>query len=83
MRKMSDQIFGDLICQLLGEIPDGEIKDPAKTEVQQILIKTKHQAKSRQMQNAPYANSFIVTPTCGLVPPSQLYPSSMQSPTFI
>ena len=54
--KSPERIFGDLICQLLGEIPDGEIKDLAKTEVQQILVKAKHQAKSRKMQNAPYTN---------------------------
>ena len=80
--KSPERIFGDLICQLLGEIPDGEIKDLAKIEVQQILVKAKHQVKSREMQNAPYTNSFNVTPTCGLVPPSQPYPSSIQSPTF-
>ena len=80
--KSPEQIFGDLICQLLGEIPDGEIKDLAKLEAQQILVKAKHQAKSRETQNAPYTNSFNVTATYGLVPPSQPYPSSIQSPTF-
>ena len=74
--KSPGQIFGDLICQLLGKIPDGEIK------AQQILVKVKHQAKSREMQTAPYTNSFNVTPIYGLVPPSQPYPSSIQSPTF-
>ena len=42
--------------------------------------KAKHQVKSREIQNAPDINSFNVTPTYGLVPPSQ--PSSIQSPTF-
>ena len=51
--KSSERIFGDLIWQLLGEIPDGKINDLDKIEVQQILVKTKHQAKSRGMQNAP------------------------------
>ena len=80
--RSSERIFGDLIWQLLGEIPDGKIKDLAKIEVQQILVKAKHQAKSREMQNAPYTNSCNVTPTYGLVPPTQPYPSSIQSPTF-
>ena len=78
--KIPERIFGYLICQLLGQIPDGEIKDLAKIEVQQILVKAKHQAKSGEMQNAPYTNSFNVTPTYGLVPPSQPYTSSIQSP---
>ena len=51
--KSSERIFGDLIWQLLGEIPDSKINDLPKIEVQQILVKTKHQAKSRGMQNAP------------------------------
>ena len=80
--KSPERIFGDLICQLLGEIPDGEIKDLAEIEVQQILVKAKHQAKSREMQNAPYTNSFDVTPTYGLVPPSLPYPSPIQCPTL-
>ena len=80
--KSSEQIFGDLICQLLGEIPDGKIKDLASIEVQQILVKAKDQTKSRKMQNALYTNSFNVTPTYALVPPSRSYPSSIQSPTF-
>ena len=60
--KSSERIFGDLIYQLLGEISDGEIRDLTKIEVQQILVKAKHQAKSREMQNAPYTNSFNVAP---------------------
>ena len=80
--KIPEGIFGYLICQLLGQIPDGEIKDLARIEVEQILVKAKHQAKSGEMQNAPYTNSFNVTPTYGLVPPSQPYPSSIQSPTI-
>ena len=47
--KSPEQIFDDLICQLLGEIPDGEIKDLVKIEVKQILVKAKHQVKSREM----------------------------------
>ena len=57
--KSPERIFGDLICQLFGEIPDGEIKNLAKIKVQQILVKAKHQAKSREMQNAPYTNSIL------------------------
>ena len=79
--KSPEQIFGDLICQLLGQISNGEVKDLVKIELQQMLIKAKL-AKSREMQNAPYINSFNVTPTYGLVPPSQPYPSSIQFPTF-
>ena len=75
--KSAEQIFGGLFCQLLGGVPDDEI-----TKVQQILVKAKYQAKSREMQNAPYTSSFNVTPTYGLVPPSQPYLSSIQSPTF-
>ena len=75
--KSAEQIFGDLFCQLLRGVPDDEI-----TNVQQILLKAKYQAKSREMQNAPYTSSFNVTPTYGLVPPSQPYLSSIQSPTF-
>ena len=37
--KSSERIFGDLIWQLLGEIPGGKINDLAKIEVQQILVK--------------------------------------------
>ena len=37
--KRLQRIFGDLICQLLGEVPYVEIKDLAKIEVQQILVK--------------------------------------------
>ena len=51
--KSAEQIFGDLFCQLLGGVPDDEI-----TKVQQILVKAKYQAKSREMQNAPYAHSM-------------------------
>ena len=51
--KSSERIYGDLIWQLLGEIPDGKINDLDKIEVQQILVKTKHQVKSRGMQNVP------------------------------
>ena len=80
--KIPERIFGDLICQLLGKIPNGEIKDLAKIEVQQILIKAKHQAKSREMQNTTYTNSFNVTPRYGLVPSIQTYTLSIQSPTF-
>ena len=76
------RIFGDLIFQLLGELPDGALKDLAKIEVQQVLVKAKHQAKSREIQNTPCTNSFSVTGTCGLLPPSQPYPSSIQSPSF-
>ena len=32
------------------------MEDLAEIEVQQILLKTKHQAKPREMQNAPYTN---------------------------
>ena len=39
--KSSERIFRDLICQLLGEISDDEIKDLVKIEVQQILVKAK------------------------------------------
>ena len=39
--KSPERIFGDLIYQLLGEFSDGEIKDLAKIEVQQILVKAK------------------------------------------
>ena len=60
--KRPEQIFGDLICQLLEGIPGGETKDLAKIEVQQ--------AKSREIQNALYTNSFNATPTYGLVSPS-------------
>ena len=67
--KSPECIFNDLICQLLGE-------------VQQILVKAKHQPKAREMQNAPYTNSFNVTLTYGLVPRSQPYVSSIQSPTL-
>ena len=42
----------------------------------------KHQAKSREMENALYTNSFNVIPTYGVVPPSQPHPSSIQSPMF-
>ena len=91
--KNPERIFDDLICQLLGEIPGGEIKDLAKIEVQQTLVKAKQkttkkkktkkkQAKFRKMQNAPYTNSFNITPTYGLVLSSQPYPLSIQSPTF-
>ena len=34
------------------------------------------------MQHAPCTNSFNVTPRYGLMPPSQSYSSSIQSPTF-
>ena len=61
--KSSERIFGDLISQLLRETPDGEIKNLAKREVQQVLVKAKHQPKFREMQNPPYINSFNVTPT--------------------
>ena len=79
--KSLERIFGDLICQLLGEFPDGEIRG-AKTEVQQILVKAKHQAKSREMHNVPYTNLVNVTPIYNLVPPNQPYPSSIQSLMF-
>ena len=39
--KSPEQIFGDLIYQLLGEFSDGEIKDLAEIEMQQILVKAK------------------------------------------
>ena len=55
--KSLERIFDDLICQLLGEIRDGEIKVLAKIEVHQILVKAMHQAKSREMQNAPYTST--------------------------
>ena len=74
--KSPERIFGDLIFQLLGEIPDGEIKDLAKIELQQILVKAKNEAKFREMQNAPYTTSFNVTSTYGLVAPSQPNASS-------
>ena len=80
--KSLKRIFVNLICQLLGEISDIKIKDLAKLEVQQILVKAEHQAKSREMQHAPCTNSFNVTPRYGLMPPSQSYSSSIQSPTF-
>ena len=37
--KSPERIFGDLICHILGVIPDNEIKDLAKIEVQQMLEK--------------------------------------------
>ena len=80
--KSLKRIFVNLICQLLGEISDIKIKDLAKLEVQQILVKAEHQAKSREMQPAHYTNSFNATPTYGQVPPSQPYSSLTQSPTF-
>ena len=55
--KSPEYIFGDLICQSLREILDGEIKHLTIEEVQQILVKAKHQAESREMQNTPYTNS--------------------------
>ena len=55
--KSPERIFDDLICQLLGEIRDGEIKDLAKIEVHQILVKAMHQAKSREKQNARYTST--------------------------
>ena len=55
--KSPERIFDDLICQLLGEIRDGEIKVLAKIEVHQILVKAMHQAKSREKQNAPYTST--------------------------
>ena len=39
--KSPERIFDDLICQLLGEFSDGEIKDLAKIEMQQILVNAK------------------------------------------
>ena len=45
--KSLKRIFANLICQLLGEIPDSKIKGLAKIEVQQILVRAEHQAKSR------------------------------------
>ena len=71
--KSPERIFGDLICQLLGEVPDSEIKDLAKRELQQILVRAKHQAKSRETQNAPHTNSFNITTTFDLVPPRSSY----------
>ena len=51
------------------------MEDLAETEVQQILLKAKHQAKPREMQNALYTNND--TPTYCLVSSSQPYPSSI------
>ena len=79
--KSPERIFRGLIFQLLGDIPDGGIKDLAKIEVQQILVKVKHRTKSRERLNAPYTNSFNVTLTYGLAPTSQLNPSSIHSQT--
>ena len=76
------KVLGKYLVILLGEIPDGEIKDLAKIEVQQILVKAKHQAKFNERQNAPYTNSFNVTPTYGLLSPSKPYPPSIHSLTF-
>ena len=50
--KSSERIFCDLICQLLGEISDDEIKDLVKIEVQQILVKAKL-AKFRECKMHP------------------------------
>ena len=46
--KNPERIFDDLICQLLGEIPGGEIKDLAKIEVQQTLVKAKQKTKQKK-----------------------------------
>ena len=50
--KSPGRILGDLICQLLGEFSDGKIKDLAKIEVQQILVKAKL-AKFREYKMDP------------------------------
>ena len=49
--KNPERIFDDLICQLLGEIPGGEIKDLAKIEVQQTLVKAKQKTKKNKQNS--------------------------------
>ena len=46
--KSPERIVSDLICQLVEEIPEDEIKNLANIKVQQILLKAKEVASKKQ-----------------------------------